>query len=118
MRIFAWPRSRAAEPPYQAKMKASLPQVAASLLIVVGGAIPSAQAGMAPKNAPDLPPDFCPKATGVATATTGECMCNWQDGRGCKGSGCKYEMGLCWYHHTCEDCECVPEPKKPRKKKR
>ena len=73
---------------------------------------------MAPKNAPDLPENFCPKATGVATATTGECMCNWQDERGCTGSGCKYEMGLSWYHYTCEDCECVPEPKKPRKKKR
>ena len=43
---------------------------------------------------------------------------HWQDERGCKGSGCKYEMGLSWYHYTCEDCECVPEPKKPRQKKR
>ena len=110
------PAGRATEPP--SKMKPSLSQIAASLLIVVGCAIPSANAGMAPKNAPDLPPDFCPKATGVATATTGECMCNWQDERGCKGSGCKYEMGLSWYHYTCEDCECVAEPKKPRKKKR
>lgn len=99
------------------KMKPSLTQVAASLL-AASCAVTPARAGMAPKNAPDLPENFCPKATGVATATTGECMCNWQDERGCTGSGCKYEMGLSWYHYTCEDCECVPEPKKPRKKKR
>ena len=99
------------------KMKPSLTQVAASLL-AASCAVTPVRAGMAPKNAPDLPENFCPKATGVATATTGECMCNWQDERGCTGSGCKYEMGLSWYHYTCEDCECVPEPKKPRKKKR
>ena len=99
------------------KMKPSLTQVAASL-IAASCAVTPARAGMAPKNAPDLPENFCPKATGVATATTGECMCNWQDERGCTGSGCKYEMGLSWYHYTCEDCECVPEPKKQRKKKR
>lgn len=98
-------------------MKASLTQIAVSL-VTVGCAVPLARAGMAPKDAPNLPEGFCPKATGVATATTGECMCNWQDERGCTGSGCKYEMGLSWYHYTCEDCDCVPEPKKARKKKR
>ena len=99
------------------KMKPSITHVAASLLAASCAVMP-ARAGMAPKNAPDLPENFCPKATGVATATTGECMCNWQDERGCTGSGCKFEMGLSWYHYMCEDCECVPEPKKPRKKKR
>ena len=99
------------------KMKPSLTQVAASLL-AARCAVTPARAGMAPKNAPDLPENFCPKATGVATATTGECMCNWQDERGCTGSGCKYEMGLSWYHYMCEDCECVPESKKQRKKKK
>ena len=35
-------------------------------------------AGYAPDKAPKLPDGFCPKETGTATATTGECMCNWQ----------------------------------------
>mmetsp|Transcript_6123 Transcript_6123/g.7767 ORF Transcript_6123/g.7767 Transcript_6123/m.7767 type:complete len:92 (+) Transcript_6123:20-295(+) len=67
--------------------------------------------GRAPSVIPKLPENFCPKETGVATATTGECMCNWQHRDGCKGSGCKYEMGLSWYHYTCKDCKCMAEPK-------
>jgi hypothetical protein len=39
-----------------------------------------------------------------------ECMCHWQHKDGCKGSGCEYQMGLSWYHYTCKDCKCVPEP--------
>eukprot|EP00970_Alexandrium_tamarense_P007099 scaffold1234_cov190-Alexandrium_tamarense.AAC.23 len=35
-------------------------------------------AGYAPDKAPKLPDGFCPKETETATATTGECMCNWQ----------------------------------------
>mmetsp|Transcript_1910 Transcript_1910/g.4030 ORF Transcript_1910/g.4030 Transcript_1910/m.4030 type:complete len:90 (+) Transcript_1910:78-347(+) len=70
---------------------------------------PPAHSGYAPSQVPDLPDDFCPKKLGTATATTGECMCHWQDKRGCKGSGCKFEMGLTWYHYTCKDCTCVAE---------
>mmetsp|Transcript_25549 Transcript_25549/g.55846 ORF Transcript_25549/g.55846 Transcript_25549/m.55846 type:complete len:104 (+) Transcript_25549:123-434(+) len=95
--------------------------VAAAAAAVLSLASPIAigvNAGMAPNTTPDLPEGFCPKSTGVATATTGECMCNWQHKDGCKGSGCKYEMGLSWYHFSCEDCECMPEPKKPKKKKK
>ena len=69
-----------------------------------------AEAGRAPNSAPKLPEGFCPEETGTVTATTGECMCNWQHKDGCKGSGCKYEMGLSWYHYTCKDCACVAEP--------
>jgi len=67
--------------------------------------------GRAPTKKPNLPDGFCPPSTGVATATTGECMCNWQHKDGCKGSACSYEMGLSWYHYTCKDCGCVNEPK-------
>ena len=70
------------------------------------------RAGRAASTKPaDLPDDFCPKATGAATATTGECMCDWQHRDGCVGSACQYEMGLTWYHYSCKDCRCVAEPK-------
>mmetsp|Transcript_11732 Transcript_11732/g.16917 ORF Transcript_11732/g.16917 Transcript_11732/m.16917 type:complete len:95 (+) Transcript_11732:104-388(+) len=70
------------------------------------------QSGRAPNAKPsDLPEGFCPKETGISTATTGECMCNWQHKDGCVGSGCQFQMGLSWYHYSCADCRCVPEPK-------
>jgi hypothetical protein len=47
---------------------------------------------------------------GDVTATTGECMCHWQHKGGCVGSGCQYQMGLSFYHYSCKDCQCVPEP--------
>uniref|UniRef100_A0A7S1BC11 Uncharacterized protein n=1 Tax=Corethron hystrix TaxID=216773 RepID=A0A7S1BC11_9STRA len=59
---------------------------------------------------------FCPKETGAITATTGECMCHWQHEDGCVGSGCQFQYGLSWYHHSCTDCHCVKAP--PRKKRR
>mmetsp|Transcript_23944 Transcript_23944/g.40680 ORF Transcript_23944/g.40680 Transcript_23944/m.40680 type:complete len:94 (+) Transcript_23944:146-427(+) len=68
------------------------------------------QAGRAPDEAPKLPEGFCPKATGTATATTGECMCNWEHKDACVGTGCQYQMGLSWYHYSCKDCRCVSEP--------
>ena len=40
-----------------------------------------------------------------------ECMCNWQNKKGCVGSGCQFAYGLAWYHYSCKDCQCVPEPK-------
>jgi hypothetical protein len=54
-------------------------------------------------------PQFCKH--GDVTATTGECMCHWQHKDGCKGAGCEYQMGLSFYHYSCKDCECVPEPR-------
>mmetsp|Transcript_28157 Transcript_28157/g.58695 ORF Transcript_28157/g.58695 Transcript_28157/m.58695 type:complete len:93 (+) Transcript_28157:293-571(+) len=69
------------------------------------------ESGRAPDKPPKLPEGFCPKETGTATATTGECMCNWQHKDGCVGSGCQYQMGLSFYHYSCEDCKCVAEPK-------
>jgi len=71
---------------------------------------PTTLAGRAASKAPKLPEGFCPKTTGVITRTTGECMCNYQHKDGCRGSGCKYEYGLSWYHYSCKDCECIPEP--------
>ncbi|KAG7374585.1 hypothetical protein IV203_013680 [Nitzschia inconspicua] len=65
-------------------------------------------AGYAPNDAPKLPEGFCKH--GDITATTGECMCHWQHKDGCKGAGCQYQMGLSFYHYSCNDCECVPEP--------
>ncbi|KAL3786617.1 hypothetical protein ACHAW5_007747 [Stephanodiscus triporus] len=78
--------------------------VASSILLL------SSQAGYAPKDAPRLPEGFCPKGTGTVTDTTGECMCHWQHRDGCVGSKCQYEMGLSWYHYSCEDCKCVAKP--------
>ena len=37
-------------------------------------------------------------------------MCHWQHKDGCVGTGCQYQMGLAFYHYTCKDCQCVPEP--------
>jgi len=68
------------------------------------------ESGYAPSTAPKLPKGFCPKETGDLTATTGECMCHWQHKDGCVGSKCQFQMGLSWYHYTCEDCRCVKEP--------
>mmetsp|Transcript_18838 Transcript_18838/g.24459 ORF Transcript_18838/g.24459 Transcript_18838/m.24459 type:complete len:82 (-) Transcript_18838:41-286(-) len=71
-------------------------------------------AGVVAMQAPDkadYPPGFCPSETGTPTATTGECMCNWQDRRGCEGSKCMYQYGLAWYHYSCADCKCIAEPK-------
>ena len=39
-----------------------------------------------------------------------ECMCKWEHKDGCVGSKCEYQMGLSWYHYSCEDCRCVAEP--------
>eukprot|EP00531_Pseudo-nitzschia_arenysensis_P005858 CAMPEP_0116141712 /NCGR_PEP_ID=MMETSP0329-20121206/14524_1 /TAXON_ID=697910 /ORGANISM="Pseudo-nitzschia arenysensis, Strain B593" /LENGTH=89 /DNA_ID=CAMNT_0003636905 /DNA_START=174 /DNA_END=443 /DNA_ORIENTATION=+ len=64
--------------------------------------------GYAPNKAPKLPEGFCEH--GDVTATTGECMCHWQHKDGCVGSKCQYQMGLSFYHHSCEDCKCVKEP--------
>mmetsp|Transcript_31262 Transcript_31262/g.30114 ORF Transcript_31262/g.30114 Transcript_31262/m.30114 type:complete len:88 (-) Transcript_31262:188-451(-) len=72
----------------------------------------SVDAGKAPNLSPELPDGFCPKSTGDITATTGECMCSWQAKEGCQGSGCEYAYGLSWYHHSCKDCRCMPEPKR------
>ncbi|KAL7570243.1 hypothetical protein ACA910_020667 [Epithemia clementina (nom. ined.)] len=79
-------------------------------LIAILALLTDANGSYAPKTAPDLPPNFCPKETGDVTATTGECMCHWQDRRGCRGSGCRFEMGLAFYHFSCKDCQCVAEP--------
>lgn len=69
------------------------------------------EGGRAPDKKPgDLPKDFCPRNTGIMTATTGECMCKWQDKNGCEGSGCQFAYGLSFYHYSCTDCRCVPEP--------
>mmetsp|Transcript_15312 Transcript_15312/g.22540 ORF Transcript_15312/g.22540 Transcript_15312/m.22540 type:complete len:105 (+) Transcript_15312:67-381(+) len=81
-------------------------------IILVVMAVSRCYSMQAPKGKPsDLPEGFCPKETGMATATTGECMCNWQHKDGCVGSQCEYQMGLSWYHYSCKDCKCVPEPK-------
>ncbi|GAX14466.1 hypothetical protein FisN_11Hh073 [Fistulifera solaris] len=72
--------------------------------------VPFVNAGMAPKDAPQLPAGFCPKATGTITATTGECICRWEHRDACVGSGCMYQMGLSWYHYSCTDCKCIAEP--------
>mmetsp|Transcript_16834 Transcript_16834/g.23059 ORF Transcript_16834/g.23059 Transcript_16834/m.23059 type:complete len:90 (+) Transcript_16834:76-345(+) len=72
---------------------------------------PITDAGRASMKKPDLPDGFCPPETGDITDTTGECMCHWQHKNGCVGSKCEYQMGLSWYHYTCEDCKCVAEPK-------
>ncbi|KAL7506984.1 hypothetical protein ACHAXN_005010 [Cyclotella atomus] len=85
-----------------------VPRLATLLLIVT---LLKVESGYAPDKAPKLPDGFCPKSTGTVTATTGECMCNWQHKDGCVGSKCQYEMGLSWYHYSCEDCKCVEEPK-------
>ncbi|KAL7481092.1 hypothetical protein ACHAW6_006776, partial [Cyclotella cf. meneghiniana] len=42
------------------------------------------ECGYAPDKSPELPDGFCPKETGTVTATTGECMCNWQHKDGCE----------------------------------
>mmetsp|Transcript_28004 Transcript_28004/g.51654 ORF Transcript_28004/g.51654 Transcript_28004/m.51654 type:complete len:92 (-) Transcript_28004:277-552(-) len=82
----------------------------ATILCIVASILACAQAGYAPKDAPKLPAGFCPSATGMATSTTGECMCNWQHKDGCVGSKCEFQMGLSWYHYSCDDCNCVAEP--------
>eukprot|EP00579_Thalassiosira_antarctica_P000776 CAMPEP_0201867330 /NCGR_PEP_ID=MMETSP0902-20130614/1596_1 /ASSEMBLY_ACC=CAM_ASM_000551 /TAXON_ID=420261 /ORGANISM="Thalassiosira antarctica, Strain CCMP982" /LENGTH=91 /DNA_ID=CAMNT_0048392469 /DNA_START=38 /DNA_END=316 /DNA_ORIENTATION=+ len=82
----------------------------ATILCTVASILACAQAGYAPKDAPKLPAGFCPSATGMATSTTGECMCNWQHKDGCVGSKCEFQMGLSWYHYSCDDCNCVAEP--------
>uniref|UniRef100_A0A7S0UMR5 Uncharacterized protein n=1 Tax=Pseudo-nitzschia delicatissima TaxID=44447 RepID=A0A7S0UMR5_9STRA len=64
--------------------------------------------GYAPNKSPKLPEGFCEH--GDVTATTGECMCHWQHKDGCVGSKCQYQMGLSFYHYSCEDCKCVKEP--------
>ncbi|KAL9191165.1 hypothetical protein ACHAXT_000871 [Thalassiosira profunda] len=78
------------------------------LLLLAACLSAPARAGYAPKDAPKLPDGWC--GDGVATATTGECMCNWQHKDGCVGSKCEYQMGLSFYHYSCEDCRCVAEP--------
>eukprot|EP00804_Cyclotella_cryptica_P006475 CCRYP_012771-RA/>CCRYP_012771-RA protein AED:0.03 eAED:0.03 QI:202/1/1/1/0/0/5/3657/102 len=79
-------------------------------LLLAMACLRAGECGYAPDKSPELPDGFCPKETGTVTATTGECMCNWQHKDGCVGSGCQYQMGLSWYHYSCEDCKCVPEP--------
>mmetsp|Transcript_26939 Transcript_26939/g.42257 ORF Transcript_26939/g.42257 Transcript_26939/m.42257 type:complete len:86 (-) Transcript_26939:88-345(-) len=82
----------------------------ATVLIALFATVGVAQGGYAPKESPKLPDGFCPKETGTVTATTGECMCDWQHKDGCVGSGCQYQYGLSFYHYSCKDCKCVAKP--------
>ncbi len=41
------------------------------MLPIVASLIVAAEAGFAPRDAPELPEGFCPKTTGTITSTTG-----------------------------------------------